>query len=197
LIGEPIMSAQASIKLRASEEDIYFAVGSGGNSMRRAHPTLWILFLFLLGGFEGRAVTQPCAWLNAATAAGVLEGPVTVRVTYINQEHTDAACEYTHQADKTVDTLRIEVDTMKDLHHDFPRYIARCGQNAKPLRAIGNEAVVCSVPGTNRQIAEEVVSRVRDRAFIVDVVSNGSAAERDTILDKAQKVAQQVAGSLF
>jgi hypothetical protein len=165
--------------------------------MRQYHLKFWILFLMLLTVSVARAATQPCPWLNAATAAGVLQGPVMVSVTYFDQDNTDAACEFIHKADHTVHTLRIEVETMKDLAHDFPRYLAKCGPSAKPLRAIGNEAVVCSVPGKNQQVAEQVVSRVRDRAFIVDVLSNGSASERDAARDKAQKIAEQVAGFLF
>jgi hypothetical protein len=167
------------------------------NCVGQRHANLWILFLVLLGVPAAQAATQPCPWLNAATAAGVLEGPVTVSVTYLDQENVDAACEFTYKADHTIRTLRIEVDTMKNLSHDFPRYLAKCGQAAKPLRAIGNEAIECSVPGKNNQVAEQVVSRVRERAFIVDVQSNRSAAERDAMRDKARKIAEQVAGFLF
>jgi hypothetical protein len=161
------------------------------------HPKLSILLLALLTVPGAHAAIQPCPWLNAATAAGVLEGPVTVSVTYFDQDNTDAACEFTHKADHTVRTLRIEVDTMKDQARDFPRYLAKCGQAGKSIRAIGNEAVVCSVPGKNSQVVEQIVSRVRDRAFIVDVLSNGSTAERDANRDKARKIAEQVAGFLF
>jgi hypothetical protein len=168
-----------------------------GNCMSKYYPNLWICILVLLSVPAAGAATQPCPWLNAATAAGVLEGPVTVSVTYFDQDNTDAACEFTHKADHTIRTLRIEVETMRDLAHDFPQYLAKCGQDAKSLRAIGNEAIVCSIPGKNKQVAEQVVSRVRDRAFIVDVLSNGSAAERDAIRDKARKIAEQVAGFLF
>jgi hypothetical protein len=161
------------------------------------HPKPWILLLVLLAVPAARAATQPCPWLNAATAAGVLDGPVTVSVTYSDQDNTDASCEFTNKADHTVRTLRIEVETMKDLAHDFPRYLAKCGPGAKSLKAIGNEAVVCSLPGRNSQVAEQVVSRVRDRAFVVDVLSNGSGSERDAIRDKARKIAEQVAGFLF
>jgi hypothetical protein len=166
-------------------------------AVRRSQPKFWILFLALLGMPAARAAAQPCPWLNAATAAGLLQGPVTVSVTYLDQENSDATCEFTHKADQTIRTLRIEVETMKNLSRDFPGYLAKCGRDAKSLRAIGNEAVVCSVPGRNKQITEQVVSRVRDRAFIVDVLSNGSDAERDAIRDKAQKIAEQVAGFLF
>lgn len=166
--------------------------------MGRYRPKSWLLFLVLLSATAAHAAaTQPCPWLNTATAAGVLEGPVTASVTYFDQDSTDAACEFTHNAAHSVRILRIEVDTMNDPTRDFPRYLAKCGQSAKPLTAIGNEAVVCSVPGKNTQIAEKVVSRVRERAFIVDVVSNGSAAQRDAIRDKAREIAEQVAGFLF
>jgi hypothetical protein len=161
------------------------------------HPKLWILFLVLLNGSVLRAAAQPCPWLNAATAAGSLEGPVTVSVTYFNQNNSDSACEFTYKSDRTVRTLRIEVDTMKDVARDFPQYLAKCGQDAKALRAIGNEAVVCSVPGKNKQVAEQVISRVRDQAFIIDVLSNGSVSERDAIREKARQIAEQVAGFLF
>lgn len=166
--------------------------------MRWHRPKLRILLLVLLIVPAARAATQPCPWFNAATAAGVLEGPVTVSVTYTDQDNDDdASCVFTYKADHTVRTLQIQVHTMKDIAHDFQPYLAKCGQDAKPLQAIGNEAVVCSVPGQNKQVAEQVVSRVRDRGFIVDVLSNDSAAERDAIREKARKVAEQVAGFLF
>jgi hypothetical protein len=161
------------------------------------YSRLWSLFLVVLAVPAAHAATQPCPWLNAATAAGVLEGPVTVSVTYFDQDNTDAACEFTTKGDHAVRTLRIKVETMKDLAHDFPRYLAKCGQDAKPLQAIGNEAIACVMPHNNNQVAEQVVSRVRDRAFVVDVLSSGSAAGREAIRDKARKIAEQVAGFLF
>jgi hypothetical protein len=164
--------------------------------VRRSRPKFLVLILMLLSMSASRASAQPCPWLNAATAAGVLEGSVTVSVTYVDQDNVDATCEFTHKADRTVRTLRIEVDTMKDLAHDFPQYLAKCGQRATALKAIGNEAVECSMPDKNR-VAEQVVSRVRDRAFIVAVLSNGPAAQRDALRDKARQIAEQVAGFLF
>jgi hypothetical protein len=163
----------------------------------QSHPKLWILILLLFSMSVSCAAAQPCPWLNAATAAGVLEGPVTVSVTYVDQDNVDATCEFTYKADHTVRTLRIEVDTMKDLAHDFPRYLAKCGQGASALKAIGNEAVECSMPDKSKQVAEQVVSRVRDRAFIVDVLSTGPATQRDAMRDKARQIAEQVAGFLF
>lgn len=166
--------------------------------MGKYQRKVWLLFLVLLSMPAARAsTTQQCPWLNSATAAGVLEGPVTVSVSYLDPDNRDAACEFTYRADHTVRTLRIEVNTMKDLSHDFAEYIAKCGQDAKALPAIGNEAIACRIPGYDRQVAEQVVSRVRERAFIVGVLSNGAATERDAMRDKARKVAEQVAGFLF
>jgi len=165
--------------------------------MRPYELKLWTLFLVLLAAPAARAAAQPCPWLNAATAAGILQGSVTVTVSYSNQDDVDAVCEFTHKADHAARTLRIEVDTMKDLAHDFPQYLAKCGQTAKPLRAIGNEAVACSVPRKNGLVAEQVVSRVRDRAFVINVASNDPPSERDAIREKARQIAEQVAGFLF
>lgn len=163
--------------------------------MERYRLNLWILFLALVGALGVRAVAQPCPWLNAATAAGVLEGPVRVSVTYFDQDNTDAACEFTYKAGHMVRTLRVEVNTMKDISQEFPRYLAKCGHDAQSLKAIGNEAIMCNVPRKNEQVAEQIVSRVRDRAFVVEVLSNGSPSE--AMRDKARKIAEQVAGFLF
>ena len=166
--------------------------------MGRYQRRVLLFFLVLLGVSAAHAATtQTCPWLNAATAAGVLEGPVAVSVSYLDPDNKDAACEFTYRGDHTTRTLRIEVNTMRDVTHDFPQYIAKCGQDAKALSAIGNEAIMCRIPGYDKQVAEQVVSRVRERAFIVGLLSNEPAAERDSMRDKTRKIAEQVAGFLF
>lgn len=156
----------------------------------------WILVLIFLCTPAARAA-QLCPWLNAATAAGVLEGPVTVTVSFSDPHNTDGVCEFIHKVDHSVRTLRIEVGTMTDLSQEFPRYVAKCKGDARPVKAIGNEATECAAPGAKQQVAEQVVSRVRDRAFIVGVSSNDPSAKPDVIREKAAKIAQQVAGILF
>ncbi len=143
------------------------------------------------------ATSENCPWLNTATAAGILEGPVSSTVTHPNQNKDDATCEFTHRDGPVVSMLQIEVETMKDPIHDFASYTAQCGPDAAPLRAIGNEALVCSLPGKKKQVSEQVVSRVRDRAFIVRVSSNAPAPAPSGLREKAQKIAEQVAGFLF
>jgi hypothetical protein len=142
------------------------------------------------------AANEICLWLNAATASGVLEGPVVVTVTHPGQNKDDASCKFIRSEGSVVYELEIEVETMSDPAHDFAAYKARCGSDAAPLRAIGNEALVCSLHQTKKQ-AEQVVSRVRERAFIVRVSSNAPAQTKIELREKAQRVAEQVAGFLF
>lgn len=145
-------------------------------------------------------MSERCPWLNAETAAGMLNGPVTFTVTYPGEDKKDASCEFVHQEGAVVSRLRIEVQTMKDLASEFASYAAKCGQDATPLRAIGNEAKICSLH-RQHEFSEQVVSRVRERAFLVSVTSNATtpaASElRDQLHEKAEKIAEQVAGFLF
>ena len=120
----------------------------------------------------GCCASETCPWLNAATASGVLGGDVTVRV-------TETSCVFKTQDKKT---LSIEVKAGAS-------YLSKCGTHSTPVKAIGNEAVVCS--GGDWAM---VAGRVRDRGFLVRV----NASETEVSLrEKAQKVAEQVAGILF
>jgi hypothetical protein len=132
-----------------------------------------------------------CPWLNAATAGGVLGGPVAVTVTRA-KTGDDASCGFIRHDGSMVDELRIEVETMLSPAKDFPSYVARCHAPAVPLKAIGNEAQACS-DGS----AEQVIGRVRDRAFLVRISASGRSPRPDILRDKARKVAEQVAGILF
>jgi hypothetical protein len=164
------------------------------------HMRLVILLLmscvvmFMSGVCESK---ESCPWLNEATAAGILEGSVTVAVTHNNSNKEDASCEFIRQQKSVATVLRIEVATMTESAGTFASYAARCGSNGTPLKAIGNEAVVCSVEVKKRQVGEQVVGRVRNRAFIVSVSSNADSAESSELREKARRVAEQVAGFLF
>lgn len=164
--------------------------------MRQHRALLWIA-LAVFAAPAAQAGTQTCPWLNGATAAGVLGGAVIGKVTNSDQQSSDATCEFALEADPTARSLRIEVDTMKEVTNEFPQYLAKCGRDFESLKAIGNEAVVCSVPGKDDQIVAKVIGRVRDHAFIVDVASKNSGSERAALRDIARKVAEQVAGILF
>jgi hypothetical protein len=160
------------------------------------HWSLRILFLALALTPAMCSASENCPWLNAATAAGVLKGSVTFTVTRSGADNADATCEFTHEDGAALTSLRIEVDTMKNPSREFASYSAKCAQNATPLRAIGNEALVCSLRGKN-QFSEQVVSRVRERAFIVRMSSNVAPTGESDLREKTQKIAEQVAGFLF
>jgi hypothetical protein len=165
--------------------------------MRQNHVLLGMVFLALsLCAPALCAASENCPWLNAATAAGALKGSVTFTVTHPAADKTDATCEFVHREGAVLSKLQIEVETMKDPSREFASYTAKCGRNATPLRAIGNEALLCSLRSKN-QFSEQVVSRVRERAFLVRVSSNSPGPERTELLDKSQKIAEQVAGFLF
>ena len=53
-----------------------------------------------------------CPWLNAATAAGIIDGAVDVTVTHTNANADDATCKFTMQPQFPVRELRIEVLTL-------------------------------------------------------------------------------------
>lgn len=92
------------------------------------------------------ALLVSCPWLNQATAAGILGGPVTQR-----------GCDF--------GGLQIEV--IKEFKPGCVR-----------LKGIGTEAQSCS---------DGVVFRVREKVFIVRMQDR----------EKARKVAEMVAGSMF
>jgi hypothetical protein len=130
--------------------------------------------------------------MNAATAAGFLGGDVSV-VTAIKKPKEVAdrpqetgTCEFARISTPAA-KLRIEVAIMQRApHEEFAGFLDKCRSNLKPLKAIGNEAVVCSW-----DVAQRVVGRVRDQAFIVTLTAP------DASVDKISKAAEVVAGNLF
>jgi hypothetical protein len=134
-----------------------------------------------------------CPWLNAATAGGVLEGPVHATV---EKNGEDATCEFARQT--PAEKLRIEVVTMDASRGALAAYKARCAAPVAPLKAIGTDAVACGIETRNGETAEQVAGRVRTQAFLIRVsVSAGATLSRETLRKKAIQVAEQVAGNLF
>ena len=139
-----------------------------------------------------------CPWLNEATAGGILGGAVTLTANV--SEQGAGVCEFSRQQGAVVHQLRISVSIMTDISKQFPEYLAQCPPKSAPLRAIGNEAVMCSVESNAEQCAEQVVGRVRDQAFVVRVSTSTQQDPSMTGEMRRQKVnlvAQQVAGILF
>lgn len=138
-----------------------------------------------------------CPWMNAATAGGVLGGTITRTATKKSKNGDDGTCEFLRQQGAVLYTLRIEVATMASPRSEFAAFTAPCRSSGTPLKAIGNEAVVCSAEGKAGEMAEQAVGRVRNQAFLIRIGSNDGSATRVTLSEKARKVAEQVAGNLF
>jgi hypothetical protein len=139
-----------------------------------------------------------CPWINEATASGALDGAVTATVSHpeMSKDPDVATCVFVHQIGATGIELRIEVETLRGA---YAAYAERCGQDGTPLRAIGNEAVTCSYTDKKRKkwVSEQVVGRVREHAFTVRVSSSAASPDRKVLQEKAQKMAEQLAGFLF
>jgi hypothetical protein len=130
-------------------------------------------FLPILAGAQAR-----CPWLNAATASGVLGGTVEMTV-------TPTSCEFVRQGM----SLRIEVTPAT-------APAAHCGPGSETIKIIGNQSVACQYPGNPGWSSEQVLGTVRDQFFVVRVSSSDRSMAK-TLREKARKVAEQVAGSLF
>ncbi len=157
---------------------------------------LWALVFVTLYALSCHA-EEACPWLNSATASGVLGGAVTSVVTHESKNKDDATCEYTSKTGAFTEALRITVNTMANRQRDFARYISQCGPSSTSMRAIGNEAVACTYRKNDGEQGEQIISRVRDRAFWVRVTTNSTLAMHESLREQARNVAEQVAGFLF
>ena len=75
-----------------------------------------------------------------------------------------------------------------------------CGADVAPLKAIGNEALVCAADDRKAGIGERVVGRVRDQVFTITIAStlkNDPLMTRDVLKVKIYTAAEQVSGNLF
>jgi hypothetical protein len=140
-----------------------------------------------------------CPWLNAATAAGVLGGEVQANVAALTAQG-DTTCEFKRTEHSATLRLAIAVHTMALPSKDFATYLARCSGTKVSLKAIGNEAVQCVPSNGAGDGGEQIIGRVRDRAFVIDL--KRSSARQPTspasgLSEEARNVAEQVAGALF
>jgi hypothetical protein len=159
-----------------------------------------------------------CPWLNAATAAGVLGGDVQMAVTtpvepvatkgvgaasYSDQLRTDrfdVSCDFSRKEPSGVSTLSIVVKTMSDPAKDYASFLAQCAGPTETLKGIGNEAVQCVMKDSSHAGYEQVIARVRDRAFVLTVSRATTATpggSGDGLHDDTRNIAEQIAGSLF
>jgi hypothetical protein len=112
----------------------------------------------------------------------------------------DATCHFTRRQDSSNLTLIIDVHTMSLPSKDFPTYLAQCGGTLLPIKAVGNEAFQCVSKSSSTSGEEQVIGRVRDRAFILTVNTNVAkqpAPAKTGLSQETRNLAEQVAGALF
>lgn len=176
----------------------------------------WVAAVWLFAAIPCTAEAR-CPWLNAATAAGVLGGNVEMTVTepvdpgpvkgvgtamypdQMRMDRFDVSCEFSRKVDSGVYSLRIQVKTMNDFSKEFPALVAQCTGTTIALKAIGNEAVQCVMKIGSDEGHEQVIARVRDRAFVLTLTHAiaAHAANGNPLSDEARNTAEQIAGSLF
>jgi hypothetical protein len=190
--------------------------------MRILQPVL--LIAFFVFPMHCRA-QENCLWLNAATAGGILGGAVTFTVSHTNPPPAnlqpanvksgvgpmsanpsgasyasnavdDADCAF-HRQSPIPGELRIKVKTMSEPAKAYQSYAARCGAHGAPLKAIGNEAMACDLGKKANRRSEQVVGRVRDRLFVIDLSVQDPSITQSVLREKAAAAAEIVAGNLF
>jgi hypothetical protein len=138
-----------------------------------------------------------CPWLNVATASGVLDGPATLTLQQPAADET--VCVFRYQNRNTVYSLQIEVWAHQDIGKGLTVQESDCTAPAIPLRAMGNEAILCTDDRKSVR-GDAVIGRVRDSIFRVSLSTsarNDPAMPRDVLEQKTRETAEMIAGSLF
>jgi hypothetical protein len=171
-------------------------------SFRRIGPTLLAICMIGLPGVCRAA--NNCAWINEATASGLLGGEAIGAVTGAAAGQP-TVCTFTQQAMGVTRTLRVAVErvtveTGTDAHSRMSMVAQVCGADAAQLRAIGNEALVCTADESKKRMGERVVGRVRDQVFTIAIsttLKDDPILTREALRSKIYTAAEQVAGNLF
>jgi hypothetical protein len=145
-----------------------------------------------------------CAWMNEATASGLMGGEAVGTVTTATTGQP-AVCTFTQQTMGVTRTLRVTVErvtveTGTDAHARMGAVAQVCGADAAPLRAIGNEAIVCAADESKKRMGERVVGRVRDQVFTITIsttLKDDPILTREALRSRIYTAAEQVAGNLF
>jgi hypothetical protein len=140
-----------------------------------------------------------CAWINQATASGLLGGEAVVAVTEPAAEQP-VVCTFTQQDEKGKRTLRVAVEISSDPHARLVAIAQICGANAAPLKAIGNEALICAADENKNEIGERLIGRVRDQVFTITIgttLKDDPILTRDELKSRIHIAAEQVSGNLF
>jgi hypothetical protein len=166
--------------------------------MRAGIPLRWWMAAFAAMAAAAPAHAQArCPWLNVATASGMLSGPATMQVERISDRET--VCTFRVAQDRRSWNLAITVKSQQRIGDLQSFEKSSCTAPGAPLRAIGNEAVLCR-DDDRRFRGEQVVGRVRDSLFAVAITTNvkdDPILAKDVLDQRVTNTAEQVAGSLF
>ena len=161
------------------------------------------LVLTLLGGciigLPARAMAaNNCAWITESTASGLLGGDAVGEVSAASGQPT--VCTFTQMGAGVKRTLRITVEIAPEPHARMEAVAQVCGADQLPIKAIGNEAMVCAADDRKAGPGERVVGRVRDQVFTITIsttLKNDTILTRDALKTRIYTAAEQVAGNLF
>jgi hypothetical protein len=143
--------------------------------------------------------TNNCPWINEATAGGLLGGDAVGMKTDATAGQP-TVCIFTQQGAGVTRTLRITVEIAPQPHVRMGTVAQVCGADASPIKAIGNEALVCTADDRKGGLGERVVGRVRDQVFTVTIASTlkvDPILNREALKARIYTAAEQVAGNLF
>jgi len=143
--------------------------------------------------------TNNCPWINEATAGGLLGGDAVGMKTDATAGQP-TVCTFTQQGTGVTRTLRITVEIAPEPHVRMGAVAQVCGSDASPIKAIGNEALVCTADDRKGGLGERVVGRVRDQVFTITIASTlkgDPILNREALKAKIYTAAEQVAGNLF
>ena len=158
------------------------------------------LLAFCLIGMPARArAANNCAWINEATASGLLGGEAVGEVSEAVAGQP-TVCTFTRISEGVKRVLRVTVEVAADAHARLTAIAQSCGADVAQLKAIGNEALVCAVEEPRAGMGERVVGRVRDQVFTITIGSslkNDPILTRDVLKSRIYTAAEQVAGNLF
>lgn len=140
-----------------------------------------------------------CPWMNEATASGLL-GADGVGAFTPASPGQPAVCIFNAESQGLKRALRISVEVTPEAPARVRLAARECSSGAVPLRAIGNEAFLCTAGEHKGAAAARAIGRVRDQYFTITIAStqrNDPILEPDVLKSKIFAAAEQVAGNLF
>jgi len=140
-----------------------------------------------------------CAWINEATASGLLGGDAEGAFTEASAGEP-AVCTFIQKSAGATRTLRVTLELAPDGHARLESAALACGTDATSLKAIGNEAMMCAADDRKGGLGERVVGRVRDQIFTITIstsLKGDPLLTRETLKAKIYTAAEQVSGNLF